>query len=96
MTRDDCTLCGGKGHHPAACPLRNGMDADPPDDAPTIPPKAPELPDYGYFSCFDIARMERAIAGPRWTMPPGLSREQMREYITRCANGEIPPDKAAP
>lgn len=50
MTRDKCCLCGGSDHHPGACPLRKGKDADPPPD----PPKPePELPDYGYFSCME-------------------------------------------
>lgn len=55
MTRDPCCLCGGTGHHPDACPFKDGLDADAPDDAPTLPPKPePEpAPDYGYFSCMD-------------------------------------------
>ena len=39
-----------------------------------------------------IERMERALAGPRWTIPDGLSRDQVVQYITDCANGKIPPD----
>jgi hypothetical protein len=42
-------------------------------------------PDY-------IGRMERALAGPRWTLPQGLTHEQVRQYIDDCANGKIPPD----
>jgi hypothetical protein len=43
---------------------------------------------------FDRERMERALAGPRWTLPQGLTREQRRQYILDCADGKIPPDKA--
>jgi hypothetical protein len=42
-------------------------------------------PDY-------IERMERALAGPRWTMPQGLTRDEMHQYILDCADGKIPPD----
>lgn len=41
----------------------------------------------------DIERMERALAGPRWTIPPGLSHEELNSFITDCAAGKIPPDK---
>jgi hypothetical protein len=40
----------------------------------------------------DIERMKRALAGPRWTIPNGLSRAERRRYITDCANGKIAPD----
>jgi hypothetical protein len=43
-------------------------------------------PDY-------IERMERALAGPRWTLPAGLTREQIVQYINDCADGKIPPDE---
>lgn len=43
----------------------------------------------------DRGRMERALAGPFWTMPAGLSREEKRQYITDCANGKIEPDRKA-
>jgi hypothetical protein len=39
-----------------------------------------------------IERMERALAGPRWTLPQGLTHEQVQQYIDDCANGKIPPD----
>jgi hypothetical protein len=33
-----------------------------------------------------------ALVGPRWTLPSGLTIEQMNQYITDCADGEIQPD----
>jgi hypothetical protein len=42
-----------------------------------------------------IERMERALAGPRWTLPSGLSAEQIGQYITDCSEGKIPPDARA-
>jgi hypothetical protein len=40
----------------------------------------------------DIERMERALAGPRWTLPQGLSHEQIIQYMHDCAAGKIAPD----
>lgn len=39
-----------------------------------------------------IERMERALAGPRWTLPQGLTADEIGQYITDCAEGKIPPD----
>lgn len=43
-----------------------------------------------------IERMERALAGPRWTVPNGLMIEQILQFITDCADGLIPPDVRPP
>lgn len=52
---------------------------------------------HGYKEpCYDIERMEMALAGPRWTMPSGQTREQRRQYIADCAAGKIDPDPAPP
>jgi hypothetical protein len=40
----------------------------------------------------DIERMKRALAGPRWTLPNGLTHEQICQYMTDCAEGRIAPD----
>lgn len=40
----------------------------------------------------DHERMERALEGPHFTMPPGLTREQKVAYIEACARGEIQPE----
>lgn len=34
---------------------------------------------------FDMERMEKALNGPTFTVPPGLSREQIRQYIIDTA-----------
>lgn len=39
-----------------------------------------------------IERMTKAMATPRFTMPHGLSIEEMRQHILDCANGKIEPD----
>lgn len=31
---------------------------------------------------FDLERMKKAVAGPFITIPEGLTREQVREFIT--------------
>jgi hypothetical protein len=43
----------------------------------------------------DRERMERALAGPRFTLPTGLTTEEMMQYITDCAEGKIKPDEPA-
>ena len=43
----------------------------------------------------DIERMKRALAGPRWTIPPGLSHEELSQFINDCAAGKVPPDNLA-
>jgi hypothetical protein len=43
----------------------------------------------------DRERMERALAGPFWTVPPGLSREELHQFIQDCADGKIEPDRPA-
>lgn len=40
----------------------------------------------------DIERMNRALAGPRWRIPQGLTPEEIRQHITDAANGLVPPD----
>ena len=40
----------------------------------------------------DIERMERALASPRFTVPHGLSDEELRQFILDCAAGKIAPD----
>lgn len=30
---------------------------------------------------FDIERMKEALKGPRYTLPPGLNREELRAYL---------------
>lgn len=42
-------------------------------------------PDY-------IERMERGLAGPFWTIPRGLSVDEIVQYMNDCAAGKIPPD----
>lgn len=37
---------------------------------------------------FDLERMKKAIAGPSITIPPGLSREEMRWFILNCSVGD--------
>ena len=57
---------------------------------------APETGDpYGPVH-IDIERMERALAGPRWTLPSGLSHEEIIAYMDACAAGKIPPDVFPP
>lgn len=36
--------------------------------------------------------IEKAINEPAFTMPKGLTREQRREWVKKCANGEIEAD----
>jgi hypothetical protein len=59
---------------------------------------AAEYPDDLPPVHIDIERMELALAGPRWTLPHGLTPEQIGQYITDSAEGRIPPDveEAAP
>lgn len=35
---------------------------------------------------FDIDRMEEALKGPFYTMPSGLSKEEMRTWLINLAN----------
>lgn len=35
---------------------------------------------------FDIERMEEALKGPFYTMPSGLSKEEMRTWLINLAN----------
>lgn len=39
-----------------------------------------------------IERMTEAMAAPRFTMPDGLSEEEVHQHILDCANGKIEPD----
>lgn len=32
------------------------------------------------------------LGGAHWTLPNGLSSEEMRQYMLDCAAGKIPPD----
>ena len=47
------------------------------------------MDDEGRF--FDIAQMEKAIEGPSYEMPSGLSREEFRQWMQDCADGKISP-----
>ncbi|AQT28591.1 hypothetical protein YOLOSWAG_109 [Erwinia phage vB_EamM_Yoloswag] len=48
------------------------------------------------FDCagggFDLERMKTALAGPTYTVPQGLDRDQIIQHILDCADGKIPPD----
>lgn len=45
--------------------------------------------DEGRF--FDKARMEKAIEGPFYDMPPCLSFEEFDQWMRDCADGKIEP-----
>lgn len=38
------------------------------------------------------AEIEQIIKEPSFTVPKGLSREQMRDWVRKCAEGEIEAD----
>lgn len=38
------------------------------------------------------SEMSQIVKEPAFTMPKGLSREQRKEWIKKCANGEIEAD----
>lgn len=42
---------------------------------------------------YDLDRMRLAVESPTFTLPEGLNREEIMEYITKAANGEIEPDE---
>lgn len=44
---------------------------------------------------FDLERMKKAVEGPFFTLPNGLSMEEFKEFIIKAANGEIEPDEPA-
>jgi hypothetical protein len=45
----------------------------------------------GDAQVFDIERMKRALASPRFTIPNGLTHEERRQFILDCAAGKIAP-----
>lgn len=44
---------------------------------------------------FDLERMKKAVEGPFFTLPNDLSMEDLKEFITKAADGKIEPDEGA-
>lgn len=40
-----------------------------------------------------MSDMDKALKGPFFTVPKGLTREERREWAARCVAGEIEADK---